>query len=153
MIHDSLGEQKRILSGESSLSPADAGHRMARVVMGQAALSYFANQQAGITASDFTGEQAMDGINSTGTQIAIGDMGEGLSEVLQQVEALRDEYISDPKKFSAQIENGVLNQRIQLKGLRKKAGAASSVSLEVIDAQTAERQMDREKGDTRMEAR
>ena len=145
MIRDSLGEQKRILSGELSLSPSDAGHRMARVMMGQAALSYFAKQLAGINASDFAGEQAMSESSNTGTHITIGDMGEGLSKVVQQVEALRDEYISDPKKISAQIENGVLNQRIRLKGFGKNAGAAASVSLEVLDARTAELQMNQEK--------
>ena len=115
MIRDSLSEQKRILCGEASLSANDATRRMARVVMGQAALFYFAKQQAaGVFAPDFAGEQTADTISSVDRQTLFGDTGEGA--IAQQVRVLRDEYLSAPKKFSAQIENGVLNQRIQIKG-------------------------------------
>ena len=69
--------------------------------------------------------------------------GEPLHPMLEQNLRLTQEYVQDPEKFSRQIQNGVLEGRMKLKGLADPDADFSqpAADFEIRDAKTVEREM------------
>ena len=73
------------------------------------------------------------------------------SPINEKAVALEKEYLEDPAKITKQISTGVFAKRIKLESLNLDDKSSEPAELDVLDAQTAERQMNTEKSEAGME--
>ena len=139
MIHDSLIAQKRILSGEAPLDLPTAATKMQQIMAGQAVARHFSNQhlKQTVSATDFVANNALLKIYSINGQSFSLREGEKAPKIVQQINALAEEYVEDPEKFSAQIESGVLEERVELDKLGE-LDSKEPIEMNIRDVKSAE---------------
>ena len=71
--------------------------------------------------------------------------------VNKQSVALEKEYLENHASVARQIATGVYANRVQLQSVNLEKNAPEPVKLNILDAKTAERRMNREQGNAGME--
>ena len=90
-----------------------------------------------VSATDFVANNALLKIYSINGQSFSLREGEKAPKIVQQINALAEEYVEDPEKFSAQIESGVLEERVELDKLGE-LDSEEPIEMNIRDVKSAE---------------
>ena len=155
IINGALESQSELMSG---ITGTESGVRIAvaTVMAAQAAQQHFAKLQKDpkIPASEYAKGKIMDAIAGVRNEAQRSDDEVDMNDrspINEKAAALEKEYLEDPAKITKQISTGVFAKRIKLKSLNLDDKSSEPAELDVLDAQTAERQMNTEKSEAGME--
>ena len=156
MVNLSLESQSEMMNGMTGTHQANVRGSIAVIMTGQATRQHFAKmQKKQVPASEFVKGRTMD--------VFLTDIrGEAQREddeldvnnrppVNEQSVALEKEYLENHASVARQIATGVYANRVQLQSVNLEKNAPEPVKLNILDAKTAERRMNREQGNAGME--
>ncbi|MBQ9687414.1 MAG: hypothetical protein IJV41_12850 [Oscillospiraceae bacterium] len=156
IINSSIKGQCDLMSGLVGTGQRGVRGALGTMFAGQAALQHFQKLQKNpkVSPMDYAKGDTMDVLYNVQSEAASEDDDLDVKNrppVNKQSVALEKEYLEDPAKVAKQISTGAFAKRVQLQSLHADKKDPEPVKLNVLDAQTAERQMKQEKGGAGME--